>query len=85
MKIASCRSCGEPIIWTITEKGKRMPVDAEPVDVSAGAMLFRLVERSMDDEVLAQFVPAQFHAREPELFVSHFATCPHASQHRRTR
>lgn len=22
-----CRSCGEPIIWCITSKGKKMPVD----------------------------------------------------------
>lgn len=22
-----CRSCGEPIIWCITAKGKKMPVD----------------------------------------------------------
>lgn len=26
-----CRSCGEPIIWCITAKGKRMPVDI-PLD-----------------------------------------------------
>lgn len=24
---AECRSCGAPIIWCITAKGKRMPVD----------------------------------------------------------
>jgi hypothetical protein len=22
-----CRSCGEPIIWTVTARGKKMPVD----------------------------------------------------------
>lgn len=26
-----CRSCGEPVIWCLTGKGKRMPVD-EPED-----------------------------------------------------
>lgn len=25
-----CRSCGAAIIWSETEKGKRMPVDAKP-------------------------------------------------------
>lgn len=24
---SECRSCGEPIIWCITAKGKKMPVD----------------------------------------------------------
>lgn len=28
---AECRSCGEPIIWTVTARGKKMPVDV-PVD-----------------------------------------------------
>ena len=26
----TCNRCGADIIWTTTEKGKRMPVDAEP-------------------------------------------------------
>lgn len=24
---AECRSCGEPILWCITARGKKMPVD----------------------------------------------------------
>ncbi len=28
----TCRSCGAPVYWTETEKGKRMPVDREPGD-----------------------------------------------------
>lgn len=28
---SECRSCGEPIIWCVTESGKRMPVDV-PTD-----------------------------------------------------
>lgn len=85
MRITECRSCGESIVWTTTSNGKRMPVDAEPVPPNASAMLFRLVERGMDDEVLAQFVPSGQHDREPELYVSHFATCQHADAHRGRR
>ena len=29
---AQCGSCHAPVVWAITEKGKRMPVDAEPVE-----------------------------------------------------
>jgi len=28
---SECRSCGEPIIWCLTARGKKMPVD-EPDD-----------------------------------------------------
>lgn len=28
---SECRSCGEPILWCVTAKGKKMPVDV-PVD-----------------------------------------------------
>ena len=29
---SECRSCGEPIIWCITAKGKKMPVDVPEDD-----------------------------------------------------
>ena len=27
-----CRSCGAPIIWMVTEQGKKIPVDPDDVD-----------------------------------------------------
>jgi len=27
--VTRCRSCGAPVIWIVTAKGKRMPVEAE--------------------------------------------------------
>lgn len=60
-----------------------MPVDAEPVQVHEGGSLFRLIED--DDQVLAEYVPASQLAREPELYISHFATCPDAATHRSGR
>lgn len=83
MKIAECRTCKAPVIWTTTTKGRRMPVDAEPVQAHEGGSLFRLIED--DDEVLAEYVPASQLAREPDLYVSHFATCPNADAHRGPR
>ena len=78
MKLAYCRSCEWPIIWVVTEKGKNMPVDADPVSAPRG---FRLEEQDDGRAPLAKFVS------QPEpgerLYESHFSTCPHAAQHRK--
>lgn len=74
--MSSCRSCNAPIIWAITENGKRMPLDAEPFALPAG--LFALDTSS--DPPLTVSVAAE--RREP-LYRSHFATCPNADQHRK--
>lgn len=72
--MSACRSCGAPIIWAITENGKRMPLDAEPAERPTG--VFRL-EPSGDDLI----------ARRPieQVYISHFATCPNADQHRKPK
>ena len=68
---SNCRSCGAEIRWVLTTAGRRMPVDAEPhlVMVSTGETL-------LTDGPLVK--PAYG-------YTSHFATCPHAAQHRRPR
>lgn len=84
-----CRSCDAPIVWTITEHGKKMPVDLEPVDRSTGHGLFVLRPRYLrqrrgDDAPKAIAVTLGFFDGHDEpAYVSHFATCPHADQHRR--
>lgn len=35
---AECRSCGEPIIWCVTAKGKKMPVDGGDTVYWMGAL-----------------------------------------------
>jgi hypothetical protein len=66
-----CRTCKRPIVWAITATGKRIPLDPEPVK---GGNL-----RLVDGRALA--------ARDEPgpRFVTHFATCPFASEHRRPR
>lgn len=67
-----CRSCGADIVWAKTESGARMPLNASP---TRG---FQLQE--------GRFVEA---GQAPILgplttvYVSHFATCPNAAEHRR--
>jgi hypothetical protein len=86
-----CASCKAPVIWAMTENGKRMPVDAEPVESGTILLSHRrlgqppvaIYQRSMDIEELRVQ-----HERSPQegplrLFTSHFAHCPNADKHRR--
>lgn len=76
--MAACRSCGESIIWRTTPGGKPMPLDPEPVDHGNVIVL---------DDRRCRVVggaAAEDHKREGgELYVSHFATCPNANEHRK--
>lgn len=67
-----CRSCGRPLIWGVTMQGRRMPVDAKP----QGKRI--VLEPAIKDDLppLATVV---------DVYVSHFATCPNAEQHRKAR
>lgn len=79
---ATCRSCGAAIVWTLTEAGRRMPVDVEPAD---GGTL-RLEESQDGSDVIYAFV-VRGNVRPPseDLYRSHFATCPNARSHRKAR
>ena len=77
---ASCKSCGAAIVWTVTHKGRPMPVDAEPVE-NGNVRL-----RRDGDDLVAEY-PGKEH---PSLFeddglryVSHFSTCPESKQWRK--
>jgi len=73
--VAHCQSCGAPIVWAVTDSGKRMPVDPRVVDggklklyVAAGVVRVRHVA-----------------APDGALHRPHFATCPDAESWRRRR
>jgi hypothetical protein len=66
--MATCSSCGAEIIWTVTEAGRRMPIDAKPEK--------RVVLRKQENDPLTPL------ARVVDTFISHFATCPNAARHR---
>lgn len=70
----TCSSCGAAIYWVVMyPSGKRMPLDAKPV---AGLIS---VEIGKPDTGRMR---GKMH--EP-LYLSHFATCPNANQHRKDR
>lgn len=77
----TCRSCNAPIVWAITAaKGRNMPLDPEPVDDGN----VWVIEHPLHG--LPVVGVALQHSDIPgdvETFVSHFVTCPNASQHRR--
>lgn len=86
-RLAHCRSCGEPVIWAITARGKHMPLDADPVDARRGFRLEQGEELDDLDPVLGVPPTARFtSAPEPgeQLYQSHFSTCPNAAHHRRS-
>lgn len=75
--MSRCRTCRAQIVWVELPSGRRMPVDADPspagqirLDGTFGVVL------DTDQTIAARL------AGEP-LFISHFATCPDAGQHRR--
>jgi len=68
---STCRSCNRPVLWVRTEGGKRMPLDVK-----------RLTVMVADEKMLPgdEVVYRVAHG-----YMSHFATCPHASAHRNTK
>lgn len=82
-EVKACGSCAAEVIWTVTHKGRRMPVDAAPVE---GGNI-RLRSEADGDRVIAEYPgkehPGLFDEGDRARYVSHFATCPQAAQHRR--
>lgn len=75
--MSDCKSCGAPILWAKTIKGRLIPLDPDPSpkgNIVIGEAGTALVFNS----------PAAIAPRlegEPR-YLSHFATCPNADQHR---
>lgn len=80
--MSRCRGCGREILWTKTDNGKNMPVDPEP----AGNGTFALL-RVAGELRARHYKVAMQHVSEvdgpPDLYVSHWATCPQAKDFRK--
>lgn len=83
--MAICRSCGAEIIWIkMKGSGKAMPCDARKISFdlllpgAKGEGVMTLVE---PEGVIARGI---FNPGGEKIgYLSHFATCPNANQHRR--
>lgn len=81
--ISTCSSCGARIRWAKTSAGKRMPLDAEPSgsgNVLLGWIGGEEVAIVLGNDRADERAAAQIDGRA---YLSHFATCPNASAHRR--
>lgn len=82
----TCRSCGAPVRWAVTQaSGARMPLDtlATPSG-NLRIVAWREDGHRMPTPVVA-INPEAALALTPYAYTSHFATCPNASKHRRSR
>lgn len=74
-----CRSCHKRVIWTRTERGKAMPVDAEPAKGGNVALRWH-----HDGTTVVSSVPkAHLAFGRNDLHLSHFVQCKDAAKWRR--
>lgn len=74
-----CRSCKALVLWVQwATSGKRMPIDVTPHLIGNVVVAFRRAENLMIAET---FDPKRHDGRNR--YISHFTTCPQATQHRR--
>lgn len=78
-QIEQCGTCHAEIIWAVTTKAKRMPVDK---DIHAQGNVL-LADRGGSTPLAKVLTVAQQFGMQGKLRRSHFATCPDANKHRR--
>lgn len=85
MSTDSCFSCRAPIQWARTERGNRIPLD--PIENLTQGNLIETGETIDGEQVMRVIAPGSMEdaLHTGPRFVSHFATCPHADRHRRSR
>lgn len=81
--MAKCRSCGAPIFWAVTTTNMRIPLDEKPTP--SGNIELRV--SYSHPRAVASVITANNPRRgaADALYTSHFATCPHASLHRKRK
>lgn len=75
---ATCRSCGAPVVWALTDNARRIPVDRDSVE---GGNLY--VVPGDGHNIRVRYLRQGDPPNEQAKYVSHFATCPNAKEHRR--
>jgi hypothetical protein len=76
--VSACRSCGAEIVWAFTDKGKKIPLDPDRSPIGKIALIGQRAHVLSKAEL-------SYLGEGRSLYVSHFATCPNASSHRRKR
>lgn len=79
-----CGACGAPIVWARTQRGERMPVDAEP-HPELGNVILSGQPPHVTAGVLSKGQAAGARSVGQRLHLSHFATCPKAGEFRKPK
>lgn len=80
--MSRCRSCHAEILWVVTAAGRRMPVDAEPVEGGNVAITGVNGRQQFAAVVLGPADRLRAELDDGRRYVSHYATCPDADQWR---
>lgn len=76
-----CRSCRAPILWTVVNGDRRMPVEVDPAD--DGNVRVDLDRHTASGAHPATVLgPLEREIEDGPLYLSHFATCPDADEWR---
>lgn len=86
MKFTTCKSCKAAIAFVRLPSGRRLPINPDPTDNGN----VHITGSRNEDEPAARVISTQTgtlfdNAPTTTAYTSHFATCPQASQHRRSR
>lgn len=93
-EISTCRSCFRVMAWAMTGAGRMIPLDADrnagrPLEYTDDGKAGRIQEMSLlfPEATVAVRTLGDGELADPDLPIwrSHFATCPNADEHRRTR
>ncbi len=89
MEIKKCKFCGAPIVWLKIQNGRPMPCNAETVKYQENYKGKDVIVLSDGKVIKATVVNPNGGGLAPivdgEGYISHFATCPHASEARRPK
>ena len=87
--MSRCSTCKNEVVWVVTAGGKRMPLDPDPVENGNIIKTGKMIDTDRGAAELVAYVhpPSLFDqdVHDGERYVSHFATCANAEQHRRSR
>lgn len=78
-----CKSCGAPVVWSLTPAGARAPIDAEP-DVEKGNVLLLAPSgfAGLLSVVLSKGSLVAARGGGVALRLNHWATCPDKAEWR---
>lgn len=72
-----CRSCRAPIVWSVSERGKRIPLGPEAGTSGTGRFI-------LTPDGLGGTIAVALKADDPQAgLINHFATCPDRDAWRR--